>query len=33
MNQTIDVSDLSRGMYLVKVSSQWNQITKQFVKE
>jgi surface protein len=33
MNQTIDVSDLSRGMYLVKVSSQGNQITKQFVKE
>jgi len=33
MNQTIDVSDLSRGMYLVKLSSQGNQITKQFVKE
>ena len=33
MNQTIDVSDLSRGMYLVKVNSQGNQITKQFVKE
>jgi hypothetical protein len=33
LNQTIDVSDLSRGMYLVKVSSQGNQITKQFVKE
>jgi hypothetical protein len=33
LNQTIDVSDLSRGMYLVKVISQGNQITKQFVKE
>ncbi len=33
MNQTIDVSELNRGMYLVKVSSQGNQITKQFVKE
>jgi hypothetical protein len=33
LNQTIDVSDLSRGMYLVKVSSQGNLITKQFVKE